>query len=104
MITASHNPEEYNGLKLFNRDGSSFTRIQQAEMETLLNSRYWTDWKHQGHEQAFDAITPHKNAILDKVKIKDGSSAILDCGNGAGCLLTPFTSCRGRGKDNRYQL
>ena len=89
MITASHNPEEYNGLKLFNRDGSSFTRIQQAEMETLLSSQYWTDWKHQGHEQAFDAITPHKNAILDKVKIKEGSSAILDCGNGAGCLLTP---------------
>ncbi|MDD1681727.1 MAG: phosphopentomutase/phosphoglucosamine mutase [Methanoregula sp.] len=89
MITASHNPEEYNGLKLFNRDGSSFTRIQQAEMETLLNSRYWADWKLQGREQAFDAITPHKNAILDKVRIKEGSSAILDCGNGAGCQLTP---------------
>jgi phosphoglucosamine mutase len=89
MITASHNPEEYNGLKLFNRDGSSFTRIQQAEMETRLNSRYWADWRHQGHEHAFDAITPHKNAILDKVKIKEGCSAILDCGNGAGCLLTP---------------
>jgi phosphoglucosamine mutase len=89
MITASHNPEEYNGLKLFNRDGSSFTRIQQAEMETLLNSGYWADWKHQGREQAFDATTPHKNAILDKVKIKEGSSAILDCGNGAGCMLTP---------------
>jgi phosphoglucosamine mutase len=25
MITASHNPEEYNGLKVFNPDGSSFT-------------------------------------------------------------------------------
>ncbi len=30
MITASHNPEEYNGLKLFNPDGSSFTRKQQT--------------------------------------------------------------------------
>jgi phosphoglucosamine mutase len=58
-------------------------------MEALLKSRYWADWEHQGHEHAFDAITPHKNAILDKVKIKEGSSAILDCGNGAGCLLTP---------------
>jgi len=89
MITASHNPEEYNGLKLFNRDGSSFTRIQQAEMESLLGTQHWTDWKHQGHEQAFDAITPHKNAILDKVNIKDRSSVIVDCGNGAGCVLTP---------------
>lgn len=89
MITASHNPEEYNGLKLFNRDGSSFTKIQQEEMERLLNNRYWTDWRHQGYEQAFDAITPHKNAILEMVRIEEGSSVILDCGNGAGCMLTP---------------
>ena len=89
MITASHNPEEYNGVKLFNKDGSSFTRIQQAEIESLLIEQHWTDWKHQGREEAFDAITSHKNAILDKVRIKAGSSAILDCGNGAGCLLTP---------------
>jgi phosphoglucosamine mutase len=89
MITASHNPEEYNGLKLFNRDGSSFTRIQQAEIESQLGTQHWTDWKNQGREQTFDAITPHKNAILDKVNIKGNSSVILDCGNGAGCLLTP---------------
>jgi phosphoglucosamine mutase len=89
MITASHNPEEYNGLKLFNTDGSSFTRLQQAEMESLLITQHWTDWKHQGREQAFDAITPHKKAILENVNIKGSSSVILDCGNGAGCLLTP---------------
>jgi phosphoglucosamine mutase len=89
MITASHNPEEYNGLKLFNRDGSSFTRIQQADMETLLSAQQWTDWKHQGAEKTFDAITPHKNAILDRVRINGDNSVILDCGNGAGCLLTP---------------
>lgn len=89
MITASHNTEEYNGLKLFNRDGSSLTRTQQAEMEALLDTQHWADWKYQGREQAFDAITPHKNAILDKIKIKGNSSVILDCGNGAGCLITP---------------
>jgi len=89
MITASHNPEEYNGLKLFNRDGSSFTRVQQAEVEEQLGTQHWTDWKHQGREYEFDAVTPHKNAILDNVKINAGCSVILDCGNGAGCLLTP---------------
>jgi phosphoglucosamine mutase len=89
MITASHNPEEYNGLKLFNRDGSSFTKIQQAEMEALISTQHWTDWEHKGHEQLFDAIGPHKRAILDAVNIKGNSSVILDCGNGAGCLLTP---------------
>ena len=89
MITASHNPEEYNGLKLFNRDGSSFTRVQQAEVEEQLGTQHWTDWRHQGREYEFDAVTPHKNAILDSVKINAGCSVILDCGNGAGCLLSP---------------
>jgi phosphoglucosamine mutase len=89
MITASHNPEEYNGLKLFNPDGSSFTQSQQAEMEELIKIRHWTDWQHQGNEHAMDVLTPHKNAILDKVNIKTGTTVVVDCGNGAGCVLTP---------------
>lgn len=89
MITASHNPEEYNGVKIFNRDGSSFTRTQQDRVEALLDARQWTDWKHQGSGQAYDALSPHKEAILDKTAIGGKSSVIVDCGNGAGCLLTP---------------
>jgi len=92
MITASHNPEEYNGLKLFNPDGSSFTQAQQKETEILLSSRTLTysDWNHLGQENTIDARTPHKQAILDKVRIKPDISVIIDCGNGAGSMLTPF--------------
>ena len=89
MITASHNPEEYNGLKLFNPDGSSFTNIQQVETEELLQNQYWTTWQHQGVEQVTDALTFHKNAILEKVHIKPGITVVVDCGNGAGSVLTP---------------
>jgi len=89
MITASHNPEEYNGLKLFNPDGSSFTQEQQKETEKQLASLNYTDWQHLGKESTIDALTPHKNAILDKININPDLSVILDCGNGAGCMLTP---------------
>jgi len=90
MITASHNPEEYNGVKVFNQDGSSFTRIQQALMEeTLLDTPCWADWEHQGKGHVFDAITLHKNAILDKITIRGTNAVIVDCGNGAGSVLTP---------------
>ena len=89
MITASHNPEEYNGLKLFNPDGSSFTLAQQADMEALLQTQHWADGGHQGNVQPIDAITPHKKAILNSVRIKPGISVVIDCGNGAGCMLTP---------------
>ena len=89
MITASHNPEEYNGLKLFNPDGSSFTQPQQAEMEDLLKESHWTDWQHQGSEQITDAISPHKEAILKLTHVEREITAILDCGNGAGCSVSP---------------
>ena len=89
MITASHNPEEYNGLKLFNPDGSSFTQAQQAEMEKALKSSRWANWQHQGTLHPIDAITPHKAAILDAVEIEDALPVVVDCGNGAGCVLTP---------------
>ncbi|MFA4860314.1 phosphopentomutase/phosphoglucosamine mutase [Methanoregula sp.] len=89
MITASHNPEEYNGIKLFNPNGSSFTQSQQTEMEDLLKSPYWTDWQHQGSEESIDAITPHKNAILNAVHIEPALPIVLDCGNGAGCSISP---------------
>ena len=90
MVTASHNPEEYNGLKLFNPDGSSFTQAQQTETEELLKTRQYTDWKHQGKEQIVDALTPHKNAIEDRLNLGSEISVILDCGNGAGSVLTPL--------------
>ena len=89
MITASHNPEEYNGMKLLNPDGSSFTRTQQADIEELIQEQHWTDWQNQGSERTTDALTPHKNAILDKVHIKSGLGVVVDCGNGAGSVLTP---------------
>ena len=98
MITASHNPEEYNGLKLFNPDGSSFTNIQQAETEELLENSYWTGWQHQGIEQFSDALSLHKNAILEMTQIKSGIPIIIDCGNGAGSVLTPALLADGGAK------
>ena len=36
MITASHNPPEYNGIKLINPDGSAFDSVQRGEIEELV--------------------------------------------------------------------
>lgn len=89
MITASHNPEEYNGIKLFNPDGSSFTRQQQQQTEDALTSLQYADWQHLGNECAIDALTPHKIEILDKITLGREICVIVDCGNGAGSTLTP---------------
>jgi phosphoglucosamine mutase len=90
MITASHNPEEYNGIKLFNPDGSSFLQDQQREVEARLKELHWADWRRQGTETSVDVLTPHRKAILDEVSIDPGLFVIIDCGNGAGSVQTPL--------------
>lgn len=89
MVTASHNPEPYNGLKLFNPDGSSFSISQQEEVENILFSLPRSDWHHQGDLKEYDPLTPHRKSILEKIEIKEGLPVLLDCGNGAGSVLTP---------------
>lgn len=89
MITASHNPEEYNGLKLFNPDGSSFTRKQQDDLEAQFSRKHWTDWENQGILRSLDAVSQHMKAIQKQVSVRQEISVILDCGNGAGCMITP---------------
>ena len=43
MITASHNPPEYNGLKLLNPDGSSFDSLQQTQIENMIMDESFDD-------------------------------------------------------------
>ncbi|MDN7025037.1 phosphopentomutase/phosphoglucosamine mutase [Methanoculleus sp. FWC-SCC1] len=89
MITASHNPEQYNGVKLFNPDGSSFTLKQQAEIERLVTDIAWNNWTAQGSVFPTDAVGPHRKAILDAVSLSGEISVVLDCGNGAGSVISP---------------
>ena len=67
MITASHNPPEYNGLKLLNPDGSSFYASQQAQMEEaiLTDSIEVAPWEEIKHSSVYDgAIERHIERIL----------------------------------------
>jgi len=89
MITASHNPEPYNGVKLFNPDGSSFTLRQQAAIEEALRGTHWKNWDEQGHAFPVDAVDAHRETILDRVSLERPVTAVLDCGNGAGSVITP---------------
>ncbi|HOI13846.1 MAG TPA: phosphopentomutase/phosphoglucosamine mutase [Methanoculleus sp.] len=89
MITASHNPESYNGVKLLNPDGSSFTLRQQAAIEEALRATHWKNWDEQGHVFPVDAVDAHRETILDRVSLEKPVAAVLDCGNGAGSVITP---------------
>ncbi len=91
MVTASHNPPEYNGLKFWNPDGMAFSLQQQDELEALIeNGVKGADWKAMGSDiQRQDAIANHIHAIIKNVK-PCSLNVVIDCGCGAGSTITPY--------------
>ena len=89
MITASHNPENYNGYKLFRPDGSSYTVSQQEEIEKRVAEPVYAAWDKQGSVSPVDIITPHKEKILAEITVPENMTVVVDCGNGAGGQITP---------------
>jgi phosphoglucosamine mutase len=92
MVTASHNPSEYVGIKLWNPDGMAFDSAQQDEIEKAIEEENFTrvPWNLIGKfEEDGNAIRAHMNRIKKLV----GSSSlkiVLDCGCGAGGTISPY--------------
>ncbi|MBN1369037.1 MAG: phosphoglucosamine mutase [Dehalococcoidaceae bacterium] len=92
MVTASHNPPEYNGLKFINSDGSAFTVEQQEAIEdSICNDRVETStWQEFGEIRQYpQALELHKNRIISSFPGKFRVRVVLDCGGGAASIETP---------------
>ena len=63
MITASHNPEEYNGLKFFNKDGEFLSR---EDMNKVIDYSNTTDFEYQ-NTMNLGSIKHYKKLIEDHV-------------------------------------
>ena len=92
MVTASHNPPEYNGVKMWNPDGSAFDSAQMRQVEALIEKRSYrsVDWDRVGKAHLHQgAVEDHIEAVLGSVK---GSEAkvVLDCACGATTVISPI--------------
>lgn len=91
MVTASHNPSQYNGVKLWNPDGSAFDSLQMTEVENRIINRSFEpkSWRHVGSTHHLDgALDAHVEAIV-KALGSASSRVVLDCGNGATFEVSP---------------
>jgi len=92
MVTASHNPAPYNGIKLWNPDGMAFDEKQQEEIEAAIDSRSFrvATWDEVGGlSRRDDLVERHIDAILRDI----GSAkarVVVDCGCGATSTITPY--------------
>jgi len=94
MITASHNPPEYNGVKIIEADGTEMGDEETLKLEQLIFEPSFSpeSWKCTGHESnAPYLIRKYIQAIVHQFPDKVGSeiSVVVDPGSGPACLTTP---------------
>lgn len=96
IITASHNPPEYNGIKVVWKDGVELSREQEIEIEKLFfnGDIHYEEWSNLGTTRNFpgvideylEAIIKHVNSL----KIKDNPyHVVVDPANSVGSLAIP---------------
>ncbi len=97
-ISASHNPNEWNALKLMNSSGQFLSPEEFSLLNNLVNSTQnkFKIWNELGKYSYYaNGISVHKNAVLnlkhiDVAAIKKRKFRILvDCVNGAGFKIVP---------------
>ncbi|WP_042702224.1 phosphoglucosamine mutase [Methanobrevibacter arboriphilus] len=93
MITASHNPSQYNGIKIWNSNGMAYTPSQEREIENIYYSKEFKEasWDNIGtiyHDK--EIKQKYINNLLSIVDIKPGLKVVIDCASGAGSELSPL--------------
>ena len=98
-ISASHNPNEWNALKLLNSTGQFMTPEENQEMIKLLNKNQeikFNGWNSIGSMHTYEeGLKKHVHDVLnlkyiDKKDIKKRKFRVLaDCVNGAGAYVIP---------------
>ena len=87
VVSASHNPPEYNGLKFFDRDGRKLSDAAEEEIEALLDERGPGGGK-------IDRVGVATESYLEHIVERFGSDLsglriAVDCANGAYSAIAP---------------
>ena len=86
MITASHNPPEFNGIKLFNHDSLGYSPSQEHLIEAIHSERRFRQGGGRSCENDQDPVKAYLAAIQEKWNRPGFSSplkVVVDPGNGA---------------------
>ena len=94
MISASHNPFEDNGIKLFGPDGFKLSDAAEASIELLLEQEpLLVEAERIGRARRIDDargryIHAIKQSIASDIRF-DGLKVVVDCANGAAYQVAP---------------
>ena len=96
VISASHNPFEYNGIKFFNGQGYKLDDSIEEKIEDIImrgidaNAHVTGDQIGRCLEAEESAIELYCNSLLETIDIRlEGMKIVLDCANGAAFEIAP---------------
>ena len=93
MLTASHNPSQYNGIKLWNKNGMAYTSSQERKIEEIYSNKDYisVSWENVGKLSVNEEIKgQYIDDLVDMVDIKEGLKVVIDCASGAGSEISPL--------------
>ncbi|HLV13976.1 MAG TPA: phospho-sugar mutase [Xanthomarina sp.] len=93
VLTASHNPPEYNGYKVYWQDGGQLVPPQDAEIINEINNLEYSEIKFEANESLIKYIGKEVDDVFIKASVKNGSfnTPQMDKNN----LKVVFTSLHG---------
>ncbi len=93
VITASHNPPEYNGFKIVDSDGIEIPRAKEERIERLVVNDSRKAGRNPGHrEERTLPLQPYLGNIrkyFGKDRLVKPVKVVVDTGNGVSSLTTP---------------
>jgi len=99
MISASHNPFEYNGIKFFNAEGYKLSDAVEDKIEAMIREESYPELPVGAHvgryEQKTDALKDYVDFATGCIDCRlDGMRIALDCANGANSVSAPMAFAR----------
>ena len=93
VISASHNPYEDNGIKVFSGKGEKFTEAVEREVEAIVADASWSARSGEAgpvpREELVDAYLHHLRAVFPEAPTLENFPIAIDCANGATTIAAP---------------
>ncbi|KTD27156.1 MULTISPECIES: phosphomannomutase/phosphoglucomutase [Legionella] len=86
MVTGSHNPADYNGIKMV-LAGKTLVQADIEQLYELIVVGKFQDG--QGMARSFDIIPDYVNRIIRDIKVHRPLKVVVDCGNGIAGPVVP---------------
>lgn len=88
QVTGSHNPSEYNGLKISFNKKPFYGKDIKKLLEIIKNNDF-VDNEEKGSLSHFNILDNYKSYMYDNIFINKKLRVVMDCGNAVGGIIAP---------------